>query len=162
MKIIIIGSGKLGRTLAEQLTQEDHEITMIDKNASRVQYVVDRLDIMGIHGNGATVPVLEEAGVSDADLVIAATAEDELNLLACLIAKRVGARNTIARVRNPEYIDVMSLVKEDLGLSLSINPELACALEMSRILKFPSMITVDTFAKGRVEILQFEIGKGST
>ena len=161
MKIIIIGSGKLGRTLAEQLTGENHEITIIDKNVSRVQYVVDRLDIMGIHGNGATVPVLEEAGVDDADLVIAATAEDELNLLACLIAKRVGARNTIARVRNPEYIDVMSLVKEDLGLSLSINPELACALEMSRILKFPSMITVDTFAKGRVEILQFEIGKGS-
>ena len=161
MKIIIIGSGKLGRTLAEQLTRENHEITIIDKNESRVQNVVDRLDIMGIHGNGATVPVLEEAGVDDADLVIAATAEDELNLLACLIAKRVGARNTIARVRNPEYIDVMSLVKEDLGLSLSINPELACALEMSRILKFPSMITVDTFAKGRVEILQFEIGKGS-
>lgn len=102
-----------------------------------------------------------EAGVDDADLVIAATAEDELNLLACLIAKRVGARNTIARVRNPEYIDVMSLVKQDLGLSLSINPELACAVEMSRVLKFPSMITVDTFAKGRVEILQFEITEDS-
>lgn len=157
MKIVIIGSGKLGRTLAEQLIQENHDITIVDENASKLQYVVDRLDIMGINGNGATIPVLREAGVDDADLVIAATAEDELNLLACLIAKRVGARNTIARVRNPEYIDVMSLVKQDLGLSLSINPELACAMEMSRVLKFPSMITVDTFAKGRVEILQFEI-----
>ena len=127
----------------------------------KLRNAVDRLDIMGIDGNGATIPVLREAGVDDADLVIAATAEDELNLLACLIAKRVGARNTIARVRNPEYIDVMSLVKQDLGLSLSINPELACALEMSRVLKFPSMITVDTFAKGRVEILQFEILKDS-
>ncbi len=161
MKIVIIGCGKLGRTLAQQLTQEDHEITVIDENSSRLQYVVDRLDIMGIHGNGATIPVLEEAGVNDADLVIAATAADELNLLACLIAKRAGAKNTIARVRNPEYVDVISLVKEDLGLSLSINPEMACAAEMSRILKFPSMITVDTFAKGRVEILQFEIGERS-
>ena len=161
MKIVIIGSGKLGRTLAEQLIQEDHDITMVDENASKLQYVVNRLDILGIHGNGATIPVLREAGVDDADLVIAATAEDELNLLACLIAKRVGARNTIARVRNPEYIDVMSLVKQDLGLSLSINPELACAVEMSRVLKFPSMITVDTFAKGRVEILQFEITEDS-
>ena len=161
MKIVIIGSGKLGRTLAEQLIQEDHDITMVDENASKLQYVVNRLDILGIHGNGATIPVLREAGVDDADLVIAATAEDELNLLACLIAKRVGARNTIARVRNPEYIDVMSLVKQDLGLSLSINPELACAVEMSRVLKFPSMITVDTFAKGRVEILKFEITEDS-
>lgn len=161
MKIVIIGSGKLGRTLAEQLIQENHDIIVVDENVSKLQNVVDRLDIMGINGNGATIPVLREAGVDDADLVIAATAEDELNLLACLIAKRVGARNTIARVRNPEYIDVMSLVKQDLGLSLSINPELACALEMSRVLKFPSMITVDTFAKGRVEILQFEILKDS-
>lgn len=161
MKIVIIGCGKLGRTLAQQLTQEDHEITVIDENSSRLQYVVDRLDIMGIHGNGATIPVLEEAGANDADLVIAATAADELNLLACLIAKRAGAKNTIARVRNPEYVDVISLVKEDLGLSLSINPEMACAAEMSRVLKFPSMITVDTFAKGRVEILQFEIGERS-
>lgn len=161
MKIVIIGSGKLGRTLAEQLIQENHDIIVVDENVSKLQNVVDRLDIMGINGNGATIPVLREAGVDDADLVIAATAEDELNLLACLIAKRVGARNTIARVRNPEYIDVMSLVKQDLGLSLSINPELACALEMSRVLKFPSMITIDTFAKGRVEILQFEILKDS-
>lgn len=161
MKIVIIGSGKLRRTLAEQLIQENHDIIVVDENVSKLQNVVDRLDIMGINGNGATIPVLREAGVDDADLVIAATAEDELNLLACLIAKRVGARNTIARVRNPEYIDVMSLVKQDLGLSLSINPELACALEMSRVLKFPSMITVDTFAKGRVEILQFEILKDS-
>lgn len=161
MKIVIIGSGKLGKTLAEQLTKENHEITIIDENASQLQDTVDRLDIMGIHGNGATVPVLEEAGVDDADLVIAATAEDELNLLACLIAKRVGARNTIARVRNPEYIDVISLIKEDLGLSMSINPEMACAHEMARILKFPAMITIDTFAKGRVEILQFKITEKS-
>ena len=161
MKIVIIGSGKLGKTLAEQLTKENHEITIIDENASRLQDTVDRLDIMGVHGNGATVPVLEEAGVDDADLVIAATAEDELNLLACLIAKRVGARNTIARVRNPEYIDVISLIKEDLGLSMSINPEMACAHEMARILKFPAMITIDTFAKGRVEILQFKITEKS-
>ncbi len=157
MRIVIIGSGKMGSTLAEQLTKEEHDIVMIDQNAEKLRTVVERLDIMGIHGNGATVPVLQEAGVDDTDLVIAATAEDEINLLACLIARRVGARNTIARVRNPEYFDVMSLIKEDLGLSLAINPELACAHEISRTLKYPSMITVDTFAEGRVEILQFKI-----
>ncbi len=161
MKIIIIGCGKVGSTLAEQLSTEDHDITIIDNNESRLESIVNRLDILGIRGNGATVPVLNEAGIEDTDLLIAATASDELNLLSCLIAKKAGARNTIARVRNPEYSDVMSLIKEDLGLSLVINPEMACAMEIGRVLKFPSMITVDTFAKGRVELLQFEVGAES-
>ncbi|MCI8285110.1 MAG: Trk system potassium transporter TrkA [Firmicutes bacterium] len=161
MKIIIVGCGKVGTTLAEQLSTEDHDITIIDNNSSRLQNIVNRLDILGIKGNGATFPVLEEAGIEDTDLLIAATAADELNLLACLIGKKAGAKNTIARVRNPEYVDVISVIKEDLGLSLAINPEMACAMEIGRVLKFPSMITVDTFAKGRVELLQFEVESGN-
>ncbi len=162
MKIIIVGCGKVGVTLAEHLSQENHDITVIDNKENKLDSVVDKYDILGVHGNGATLPVLKEAGVKDADLLIAVTAEDELNLLACLIAKKAGAKNTIARVRNPEYNDVITAIKSDLGLSLSINPELACAMEIARVLKFPSMIKVDTFAKGRVELLQFEVPENSS
>ncbi|MBR5228747.1 MAG: Trk system potassium transporter TrkA, partial [Firmicutes bacterium] len=162
MKIIIIGCGKVGTTLAEQLSQEDHKITVIDNKDHKVDNVIDKLDVLGVYGNGATLPVLKEADVEHTDLVIAVTATDELNMLACLIAKKAGAKNTIARVRNPEYADVISAIKEDMGLSLSINPELACAMEIARVLKFPSMIKVDTFAKGRVELLQFVVPENSS
>lgn len=161
MKIIIIGCGKVGVTLAEELSEEDHDITVIDSKEKKLNQVIDRLDVLGVLGNGATLPVLKEAGVEDTDLVIAVTAADELNMLACLIAKKAGAKNTIARVRNPEYNDVMSAIKVDMGLSLAINPEFACAMEIARVLKFPSMLKVDTFAKGRVDLLQFKVPQGS-
>jgi len=161
MKIIIIGCGKVGVTLAEELSEEDHDITVIDSKEKKLNQVTDRLDVLGVLGNGATLPVLKEAGVEDTDLVIAVTAADELNMLACLIAKKAGAKNTIARVRNPEYNDVMSAIKVDMGLSLAINPEFACAMEIARVLKFPSMLKVDTFAKGRVDLLQFKVPQGS-
>ena len=161
MKIIIIGCGKVGSTLAKELSKEDHHVTVIDNKEQKLNQVTDRLDVLGVLGNGATIPVLKEAGVSDTDLVIAVTAADELNMLACVIAKKAGAKNTIARVRNPEYNDVMSAIKMDMGLSLSINPEYACAMEIARVLKFPSMLKIDTFAKGRVELVQFRVPEGS-
>lgn len=161
MKIVIVGCGRLGMAVTNQLVQEGHDITVIDRDDERLQLVSARLDVKTINGNGVTLPVLEEAGVSGADLVIAATANDEVNLLICFIAKKTGAANTIARVRNPEYADIMSLVKHDLGLSMSVNPEMACAREIERSLKFPSVITLDTFAKGKVEILKFAIDEKS-
>lgn len=155
MKIIIIGGGKVGLTLAEHLSTEDHEVTVIDKNQQRLNEAVDKLDVLGIAGNGATIPILEKAGAANADLVIAVTEADELNLLACLISRRIGANYAIARVRNPEYSDMVSLIKDNMDLSLTINPELSCASEIARVLRFPKMIDIDTFAKGKVELLQF-------
>jgi trk system potassium uptake protein TrkA len=159
MKIIIVGVGKVGATLAEQLAREGHDVTVIDRRAEALRQISEQLDIMAVEGNGATLAVQLEAGVDSADLVIAVTSTDELNLLTCLIAKKSGARHTIARVRNPEYIQDLSIVKEELGLSLSVNPEMAAAAEIARLLRFPSAIKVDTFAKGRVELLQIRIPK---
>lgn len=161
MKIIIIGGGKVGITLSEHLSTEDHEVTVVDTSQSRLDETVDKLDVLGIAGNGATVPVLTKAGADTTDLVIAVTDADELNLLSCLIARRIGAKYAIARVRNPEYSDMISLIKEDMGLSLTINPELSCASEIARVLRFPNMIDIDTFAKGKVELLQFELKEGN-
>ena len=127
MKIIIVGDGKVGRTFAQQLSQAGHDVTIIDRQASALQHTSESLDIMSIQGNGATLAIQQEAGVEQADLLIAATDTDEQNLFTCLIAKRAGAKHTIARVRSPEYTREISLIREDLGLSLAINPELACA-----------------------------------
>lgn len=157
MQIIIVGSGKIGSTLAEQLSRSGHNITVIDSQPEPLQKNTGYLDIMTVEGNGASHLVLKEAGAEKADLLIAATSADELNLLCCLIAKKLGTRHTIARVRNPEYSRELELIKDDLGLSLSVNPELACAMEMARILRIPSAIKIDTFAKGRVELLKFPV-----
>ena len=127
MKIVIVGDGKIGSTLAEQLSREGHEITIIDRSGEPLQQTSEDLDILCIEGNGATYATQMEAGVDAADLLIAVTMSDELNLLCCLVAKKIGARHTIARVRNPEYSGELSLISEDLGLSLSVNPELLCA-----------------------------------
>ncbi len=161
MRIIIVGCGKVGRTLAEQLDNENHDIVLIEKNPEILSEATDVLDIIGIEGNGATDTVLREAGVDKADLLIAVTPTDELNLLCCLIAKKLGVRSTIARVRNPEYAQQISLVQEDLGLSMAINPEFAAAQEMAQLIRFPSAINVDTFAKGRVEIFKLIVPERS-
>lgn len=162
MKIIVVGCGKVGRSVTEQLSREDHDITVIDLRADRVSILTGNLDVMGIVGNGASGEVLAEAGIAGTDLLIAVTGSDELNLLCCLIAKKTGGCHTIARIRNPEYSRQISLFKEDLGLSMIINPEYAAATEISRILRFPSAMKIDTFAKGRVEILKFRIREGSS
>ena len=154
MKILIIGDGKIGSILAEQLSREKHEVTLVDRSGERLDQSNNELDVMIVEGNGTSRAVLLEAGADSADLVIACTGEDERNLMCCLIAKKLGARHTIARVRNPLYVQELSLIQDDLGLSMTINPEEACATEMARVLRFPSAIKIDTFAKGHVEILK--------
>ena len=161
MKIIIVGCGKVGLTLAERLNQENHDITLIDSDYTTVRTAADSLDVMAVTGNGAIYQVQMEAGIKEADLLIATTNSDELNILCCLIAKKTGNCHTIARIRNPEYSAEVNFIREELNLSLAINPELAAAHEISRLLRFPSAIKIDTFAKGRVELLQCKISEGS-
>lgn len=161
MKIIIIGDGKIGSVLAEQLSREAHEVTLIDHHADPLEQSNKDFDVMVVEGDGTSHLVQKEAGVEKADLVIASTGADELNLLCCLIAKKLGAKHTIARVRNPKYVEELNLIKHDLGLSMSINPEQECAVEMARVLRFPSAIKIDTFAKGQVEILKYNVSENS-
>ncbi len=157
MKIIIVGCGKVGKTLAEELNKEDNEVTVIDRQYASVEEISNKFDVMGVVGNGASYKTQMEAGIEKADILIAVTGSDELNLLCCLIAKRAGNCQTIARVRNPEYSEEIGFVKEALGLAMTINPEYAAALEIARVLRFPSAIKIDTFAKGRVEMLKFRV-----
>ncbi|MDD3251517.1 MAG: Trk system potassium transporter TrkA [Lachnospiraceae bacterium] len=161
MQIIVVGCGKVGRTIIEQLSMENHDVTVIDTNSSVIHDVTNNFDVMGVVGNGASYGVQTEAGIEHADLLIAMTDSDELNLLCCLIAKKAGGCNTIARVRNPVYNNEIGFIKEELGLSMAINPEAAAATEIARILRFPSAIKIETFAKGKVELLKFIIGEDS-
>jgi trk system potassium uptake protein TrkA len=157
MKIIIVGCGNVGETLAEQLSKEGHDITVVDTREQLVTDVSNANDVLGIVGNGTSYNILQEAGVSDADLMIAVTGFDELNLLSCLMARKAGGCNTIARVSNPIYSSEIGFLKEELGISMIINPHLATAREMARLLKFPSALNVDSFAKSRVEIVSFKL-----
>lgn len=155
MKIVIVGCGNVGSALAEQLSKEGHNITVIDEKESLVKDITNIYDVMGIVGNGAVYSVQLEAGVNEADLMIAVTGKDELNLLSCLIAKKAGVCHTVARVSDPVYYREIAYIKEELGLSLVINPEYAVASEIARLLKFPSALKIDTFAKGRVELVKY-------
>ena len=157
MKVIIIGCGKVGRTLAQQLSEEQHDIILIDTNGQKLQEFTEEIDAMYLIGNGASIGIQKDAGIETADMLIAVTNSDELNLLCCLIAKRVSKCHTVARVRNPVYSEEINFIKERLGISMSLNPEFATATEMARLLRFPSAIQIDTFAKGRVELLKFKI-----
>lgn len=157
MKIIIVGLGKVGQTLAFELSKEDNEITVIDNREGVVQDFASQYDIMGVIGNGSSYSTQMEAGIEAADLLIAVTGSDELNLLCCLIAKKAGNCHTIARVRTPEYSSELNFIKEELGLAMVINPEMAAADEIARVLKFPSAIDVDTFSKSRVDLLKFRV-----
>ncbi len=161
MKIIIVGCGNVGATLAEQLSKENHDIVVIDQREALVESVSNNYDVLGIVGNGTSFNVQIEAGVKEADLLIAVTGYDELNLLCCLIAKKAGGCATIARVSNPTYSREIGFIKEGLGLSMIINPQAAAAREMGRLLKFPSALEVDTFAKSRVELISIKIEEGS-
>ncbi|MCI8483183.1 MAG: Trk system potassium transporter TrkA [Lachnospiraceae bacterium] len=161
MQIIIVGCGNVGTTLTEQLSKEGHNITVVDSDPARAGAIANQFDVMGVAGNGASFTVQNEAGIETADLLIAVTTSDELNLLCCLIARKAGGCNTIARVRNPIYNREITYIKEELGLSMVINPEYAASCEIARLLKFPSAIKVDVFAKGRVELLKCRIGEGS-
>ena len=161
MNIVIVGCGKVGEKLTEMLCLEENlNITVVDIKSNVVDETVNNYDVMGVVGSGTSLDILKEAGVEKADVLIAVTGFDELNLMTCLIAKKMGGCQTIARVRNPEYGKELHLFKEDLGLAMIINPEQAAANEIARALRFPSAIHIDTFAKGRVEILKVNIPEG--
>ncbi|MDR1565355.1 MAG: Trk system potassium transporter TrkA, partial [Oscillospiraceae bacterium] len=161
MKIIIVGDGKVGYALTEQLSRENHDIVVIERDAKALQKAINVFDVMGIQGNGASREVQEEAGVDSADVLIAATSADELNILCCLVAKKLGAEHTIARVRNPEYLEQLRWMKKDLGLSMTVNPEYEAAQEIFRTLRTPGAIKIDSFAKGRVELAEVRITEDS-
>ena len=162
MNIIIVGCSSVGETLAAQLGQENNNITMIDLSTERINDITSRYDVMGIVGNGATHTTLVEAGINRTDLLIAVTNSDELNLLCCMIAKKTGHCRAIARVISPEYSAEAAYLKNELGLEMIINPEQASAEELARVLRFPSAMKIETFAKGRVELLTFRLPEKST
>ena len=157
MKIVIVGCGKVGTSIASELNLAGHDIVVIDISRSAVTRLSDSIDGMGIEGNGATYETLSEAGAGDADLVIAVTARDEVNLYTCLMARVCGCVNTIARVRNPEYTNDLFRVKDILGLSMFINPELTAAVEISRLLRFSGALEIDSFSKGMVELIKISV-----
>lgn len=161
MKIIIVGCGNVGSAIAEQLSYEGHNITVVDVNEKLVNGVSDAYDVLGVVGNGASLNIQREAGVDNADLLIAVTGADELNLLCCLIARKAGGCHTIARVSNPVYSREIGFIKEELGLSMIINPQMAAAQEIGRLLKFPSALKVDSFAKSRVELVIYRVPEDS-
>mgnify|MGYP003291199551 FL=1 len=162
LNIIIVGCGKVGTTLVEELSQEGHAITIVDKDYQNVQTIANMYDVMGICGNGASYSVLKEAGIEGTDLIIAVTDSDELNLLCCTVAKRVGNCAAIARVRNPEYNKEIGYLRDKLGLAMIINPEYEAAIEAARILYLPSALEVNTFAHGQAELIKFKIPEGNT
>ncbi len=159
MKIIIIGCGKVGRALTEQLVSENHNITVIDTNPKKIQTITEDLDVMGINGNGASITTLLEAGVEQSDILISVTGSDELNLLCCLIAKKASRCQTVARVRNPMYSQEIDFIKAQMGVSMIINPELTAAREIEKLLRFPAASKIDTFANGRIYLVKLKMDK---
>ena len=157
MRIVIIGDGKVGFKLAKQLSEEDYDIVLVDNNEKKLKAAIDKLDIFCVAGDGASADVQKEAGVSQADLVIACASTDEFNMLACLIARKLGAKHTIARVRNPIYHRQIDLLKEDLRLSMVVNPEWIVSQEISRLLIFPDVSKIETFVKGKVELIELPL-----
>lgn len=160
MRILVVGDGKVGHTLAEQLISEDHDVTIIDRDDEVVRKAEDTLDAIIIHGNGANAKTLIDAGVDKTDIVVAATASDETNMLCCLVAKRLGAKYTIARIRDPEYNESLTLLQHELGIDMTLNPERATAQEISRLLRFPYATNIESFAKGHVEMVEFRVQDG--
>ncbi|MBQ4578962.1 MAG: Trk system potassium transporter TrkA [Clostridia bacterium] len=161
LQIIIVGCGKVGRTLVEQLTQEGHNITIIDRDAQKVQAIANLYDVMGVHGNGASYSLLQEAGIENTDLLIAVTESDELNLLCCTVAKQVGDCAAIARVRTPDYSKEAGYLREKLGLAMIINPEMEAAAEAARILYLPTALEIDSFAHRQADLIKFKVPEGN-
>jgi len=161
MKIIVLGAGKVGKTLIKHISNEDHDIIVVDQNATKVEEVVNQFDVIGVVGNGGSYDILMEAGAQDANLIICVTASDELNILAGLMAKKMGTRHTIARVRNPDYSSQRDFMRNQLGFSMIVNPELEAASEIRRVLSFPSAVKVDTFSRGKVELAEFFVEEHS-
>ena len=160
MKIVIIGLGTIGKTILKNLSGEGHTITIIDDDKRIIEDLIEKYDVLGVVGNGASMDIQNEAGVRDADLVIVLTQSDELNILACLVAKKVGAKNTVARVRNPDYRKQITVMKDDLGIAMVVNPEQETANEIFNIINLPSVNQIEHFAKGRVSLVEIVAERG--
>lgn len=160
MKIIIVGIGKVGYTIAENLSAEGHGVTVIDNDDKALSRANEALDILCIKGNGASADILKSAGVERADVVVAATDRDELNMLCCLTAKKLGAKYTAARIRDFEYANEVSRLKKVMDIDMVINPEHATALQISRLIRFPNATDIDTFYRGRIELVGFRVAEG--
>lgn len=161
MKIVVIGDGKVGRAIVEQVVKEGHTVIVIDKRPEIINDLVNTYDVMGIVGNGASYITQKNAGVGTANLVVSATSSDETNILSCLVAKKLGAKATIARVRDYDYSKQINLIQNDLGINMVINPELESATEIMNIINFPQAIRVDSFAKGNVDLVELYVPKDS-
>lgn len=157
MKVVIAGDGKVGTTLVEHLSKEGHDVVVVDRDPKIVENLVNNFDVMGVCGNGASYDVQITAGVDDTDLFVSVTSSDELNILSCLVAKQAGAKNTTARVRNPEYLTQMPFFSEKLGISMIVNPELDTANEIAKVLRFPNAINIETFYRGHVDLAEIKI-----
>ena len=161
MNIIIVGIGKVGRALTRQLARENHDVVVIDKDPQVVEDLINAFDVNGICGNGACYDIQKQAGVDKADLLISVTQTDELNILCCMLAKKMGCRHSIARVRTPEYSKQLDFMRSGFGISMLVNPEFLAANEIARILRFPSAIKIEPFANGRVELAEIGISEGN-
>ena len=161
MRIIIVGAGKVGVALTQQLSAE-HQVTVIDEHAQLIDNIINVYDVMGVCGNGASYGVQKEAETDKADLLIATTSSDEINILACLVAKKLGVEHTIARIRNPDYEVQLRFMREELGLTMSIHPEKAAAREIARVLRFPTAMKLESFSKGRLELVEYRLPANST
>lgn len=162
MYIVIVGDGKVGYTLAEYAVREGYNVVVIDSNSEVLHNASEALDVICVKGNGCSSRVQLEAGVANADVLVAATSSDETNMICCLIAKKIGAKNTIARIRNPEYAGDLKMLQQELGLSMVINPEQTAAYEISRLLRFPAAANIETFQRGRVEMVEFRLSPDSS
>ena len=160
MKIVIIGLGTIGKTILKRLSVEDHTITIIDENKNLIENLIEKYDVFGVVGNGASMDIQEEANVQDADLVIALTRNDELNIFACMVAKRLGVKNTVARVRNPDYRKQIAKMKDDLGISMVVNPERETANEIFNLINLPSVARIEHFAEGKVLLVEVIAERG--
>ena len=156
MRIIIVGAGKVGLALTQHLSVKN-QVTVIDQNPQLIDNIINIHDVMGVCGNGASYEVQKEAETDKAELLIATTSSDETNIVACLVAKKLGVQHTIARIRNPEYEKQLRFMREELGLSMSINPEKATAREIARVLRFPNAMKLESFSKGRLELVEYRL-----
>lgn len=155
MKIIIVGCGKIGKAMIESLSAEGHDIVIVDKNPAVLNETADIYDVMGVCGNAVDCDTLEEADAANADIIVSVTESDEMNMLACYLAKKLGAKHSVARIRNPEYNDQsLGFLRQQLDLSLSLNPELLVAEEISNILQLPSAVKIERFSKRNIEMVE--------
>lgn len=160
MKIVIVGLGTIGKTILKSLSGKEHTVTIVDEDSDKIESLIEKYDVSGVVGNGACIDIQREAGMRDADLAIMLTNSDELNVFACLVAKKIGAKNTVARVRNPEYRKQIMDMKDELGISMIVNPEKDTASEIFSLISLPAIAQVEHFAKGRVLLVEIVAEKG--